>query len=201
MCLVGQPCTCLQTLLWQQLPELHRDMAVCDAVLQCTGTQRCWPQCVMACSLASKAGLCSGPQAGSLPPSCGASEGAYAVCIHQIGQKHQHILGGHISCKLISLQQTTQGGPAGLHAQCLSSTLVLLLAAGSSMLTDDVPTAPAPGREAVVNAIQQLNAAPQLELFGADIDVMADTDEEEEDKKENEDQKNDGKVNAAAHAT
>ena len=69
------------------------------------------------------------------------------------------------------------------------------------MLTDDVPTAPAPGREAVVNAIQQLNAAPQLELFGADIDVMADTDEEEEDKKEDEDKKNDGKVNVAARAT
>ena len=69
------------------------------------------------------------------------------------------------------------------------------------MLTDDVPTAPAPGRDAVVNAIQQLNAAPQLELFGADIDVMADTDEEDEGNKEKEDKEKDGEVAAAALAT
>ena len=93
------------------------------------------------------------------------------------------------------LQQTTQGRPAPQHAQFPPSTLVLLLAAGSSMLTDDVPTAPAPGRDAVVNAIQQLNAAPPLELFGADIDVMADTDEEENGEEEKEDKKKDDEVN------
>ena len=68
------------------------------------------------------------------------------------------------------------------------------------MLTDDVPTAPAPSRDAVVNAIQQLNAAPQLELFGADIDVMADTDDEDEDKEEKKDKNNHGEVDAAALA-
>ena len=82
-----------------------------------------------------------------------------------------------------------------------TSTLVLLPAAGSSMLTDDIPTAPAPSRDAVVNAIQQLNAAPQLELFGADIDVMADTDEEDDDKEEKKDKKNHGEVDATALAT
>lgn len=68
------------------------------------------------------------------------------------------------------------------------------------MLTDDVPTAPAPSRDAVVNAIQQLNAAPQLELFGADIDVMADTDDEDEDEEEKRDanKNNPGEVDAAA---
>ena len=189
----GQPCKFLQTLLWQQHPEPYRDVAGLGHCPQFLG----WPAVLQA-----RQDPVLGPELAPCYLSLGLSRRCtYAVCIYRVGMaqgKHQHFIAGNIPCNSISL--ATHCSPS-LHAQRPSSTLVLLPAAGSSMLTDDIPTAPAPSRDAVVNAIQQLNAAPQLELFGADIDVMADTDEEDDDKEEKKDKKNHGEVDATALAT